>query len=108
LKHTSQTSVFKRATSHFFSAHPPNGLLAFFNPIGFGIGKIISSLALKLSDKLKSFGFHESKADASIFVFKTKTTIVYILVYVDDILINNRFKFRCNPYCNSIFTEQNS
>ena len=80
-------SVFKRTTSHFFSAHPPNGLLVFFNPIGFGIGKIVSSFVLELSDKLKSFGFHESKAGTSIFVFKTKTTVVYILLYVDDILI---------------------
>ena len=32
------------------------------------------------------FGFTDSKCDPSLFIYKTSSTITYILVYVDDII----------------------
>ena len=41
----------------------------------------------KLSTKLLSLGFCESKADTSLFVLQKFNYVIYILIYVDDILI---------------------
>jgi hypothetical protein len=40
----------------------------------------------RLSTKFHSMGFTTSKADTSLFIYKTKNTTVYVLVYVDDII----------------------
>jgi len=41
----------------------------------------------KLSTELRSLEFHESKANMSLFVFQSSNFVIYILIYVDDILI---------------------
>jgi hypothetical protein len=41
----------------------------------------------KLSSKLQSLGFVPSQADTSLFVFNDKRVIIYMLIYVDDIII---------------------
>lgn len=41
----------------------------------------------RLSSKLHSLGFHDSKADTSLFYFRHNDVIIYFLVYVDDIII---------------------
>ena len=40
-----------------------------------------------LSDKLFQLGFRSSKADTSLFVFHHGDVVIYMLVYVDDIVI---------------------
>lgn len=41
----------------------------------------------RLSEKLQSLGFIPSKADVSLFIYNAHSTAIYILVYVDDIII---------------------
>jgi histone deacetylase 1/2 len=41
----------------------------------------------KLSSKLQSLGFVPSQADTSLFVFGKKGVTIYMLIYVDDIII---------------------
>jgi hypothetical protein len=41
----------------------------------------------RLSTKFQSMGFTTSKANTSLFIYKTKNTTMYVLVYVDDIII---------------------
>jgi histone deacetylase 1/2 len=41
----------------------------------------------KLSTMLKTLGFKSSRCDPSLFIFSTPAATVYILVYVDDIII---------------------
>jgi hypothetical protein len=41
----------------------------------------------RLSSKLQSLGFIQSKADASLYVLKKKDVMIYVLVYVDDIIV---------------------
>jgi hypothetical protein len=41
----------------------------------------------RLSDKLIQLGFVGSKADTSLFLYRTETITMYLLIYVDDITI---------------------
>jgi hypothetical protein len=40
-----------------------------------------------LSDKLHELGFTSSKADTSLFIFSHEGVTIYMLVYVDDIIL---------------------
>lgn len=41
----------------------------------------------RLNDKLHHLDFHSSKADTSLFLFHHGDTTIYMLVYVDDIVL---------------------
>lgn len=41
----------------------------------------------RLSDKLHQLGFVSSKADTSLFIFDHAGVTIYLLVYVDDIVL---------------------
>jgi histone deacetylase 1/2 len=41
----------------------------------------------RLSNKLQTLGFTPSKADTSLFLFDKSGVIVYMLIYVDDIIV---------------------
>jgi hypothetical protein len=41
----------------------------------------------RLSDKLHSLGFTTSKADISLFLYKKGAITMFLLVYVDDIIV---------------------
>jgi hypothetical protein len=41
----------------------------------------------RLSNKLVTLGFHTSKADTSLFYFNKGSITVFVLVYVDDIIV---------------------
>ena len=41
----------------------------------------------KLKNALVQWGFHNSKSDSSLFIYKQKEDVLFVLVYVDDILI---------------------
>ena len=41
----------------------------------------------RLSDKLQQLGFQPSRSDMSLFFFRQGNTVIYLLVYVDDIVV---------------------
>lgn len=41
----------------------------------------------RLQSTLLQFGFHTSQCDPSLFIYKKDKNVVYLLVYVDDIII---------------------
>ena len=43
----------------------------------------------RLSTKLLELGFHGSRSDSSLFIYKSKSLTMYILIYVDDIIITS-------------------
>jgi hypothetical protein len=51
----------------------------------------------KLSNKLVSMGFSASKADTSLFIFKSPQAVIYFLIYVDDIIITGPNKSLLHP-----------
>lgn len=46
---------------------------------------------------LQSLGFQSSKSDKFLFIWQSGTYTMYILVYVDDILITGSHTFRSEP-----------
>ena len=46
----------------------------------------------RLKNTLVDWGFSHSKCDTSLFFFKSHNKVLFILVYVDDILITNNDK----------------
>jgi len=48
--------------------------------------KVIYCLS-RLSDKLIQLGFVGSKADSSLFIYRTQTITMFLLIYVNDIII---------------------
>lgn len=53
----------------------------------YGLKQAPRTWYLELSKFLLSFGFHKSRADASLFVYYSSDVIVYFLVYVDDTIL---------------------
>ena len=53
----------------------------------YGLRQAPRSWFSKLSTKLQTMGFRESKADTSLFILQKFNSVIYILIYVDDILI---------------------
>lgn len=43
----------------------------------------------KLSSRLYEYGFLPSKADPSLFVYSSHSVMIYVLVYVDDIIVTS-------------------
>ncbi|KAF5481944.1 hypothetical protein F2P56_002554 [Juglans regia] len=43
----------------------------------------------RLSSCLLQLGFHASKADSSLFIFHARSTTIFILIYVDDIIVTS-------------------
>lgn len=41
----------------------------------------------KLTDRLLSLSFHGSRSDASLFILQTNSAFIYVLIYVDDIIV---------------------
>jgi hypothetical protein len=42
-----------------------------------------------LSTRLIELGFHCSKSDSSLFIFRSSTEVIFVLIYVDDIIITS-------------------
>ncbi|KAK9144280.1 hypothetical protein Sjap_004183 [Stephania japonica] len=58
----------------------------------------------KLKSTLVSWGFRNSKADNSLFVFRSESTVLYILVYVDDIIVTGSQISSIQSFINKLHT----
>jgi len=70
----------------------------------YGLHQAPRSWFFKLSTKLLSLGFRESKADPSLFVLQKFNYVIYILIYVDDILITGSSASVINNFIHSLQT----
>jgi histone deacetylase 1/2 len=50
----------------------------------------------RLSDRLQQLGFAPSTADTSLFIFRRRDLTIYMLVYVDDIVIASSSQVACD------------
>lgn len=53
----------------------------------YGLKQAPRALFTKLKSYLTTHGFRACNSDTSLFVHKSRTTIIYIFVYVDDLII---------------------
>jgi hypothetical protein len=53
----------------------------------YGLKQALRAWYARLSAKLLQLGFKVSKADNSLFYFQNKEVTIYMLVYVDDIIV---------------------
>jgi hypothetical protein len=53
----------------------------------YGLKQAPRALFSQLSSKLIDLGFSPSKADVSLFIFNKEGVQIYMLIYVDDIII---------------------
>lgn len=59
----------------------------------------------RLSDFLSSHGFTASRSDASLFVYRNGKTRVYILIYVDDIIITSNYPPQIKQLISTLHSE---
>ncbi|KAL3819930.1 hypothetical protein ACJIZ3_005835 [Penstemon smallii] len=81
-----QEDVFMSQPPGYIHPQYPNHVCKLHKSL-YGLRQAPRAWFSKLSDKLKSLGFQESKADTSLFIFRKSAIIIFILIYVDDILI---------------------
>jgi hypothetical protein len=53
----------------------------------YGLKQALRAWFSRLSTKLLQLGFVGSKVDTSLFIYRTKDVTMYLLIYVDDIII---------------------
>jgi hypothetical protein len=70
--------------------HPqfPNHVCKFQKAI-YGLKQAPRAWFSRLSSRLIALGFHGSKSDTSLFICRTPIFTIYVLIYVDDIIITS-------------------
>lgn len=69
-----------------FSASSPNKVCKLRKSL-YGLRQAPRCWFAKLSASLKDFGFKQNYSDYSLFTLKKGSSIIYVLVYVDDLII---------------------
>jgi Reverse transcriptase (RNA-dependent DNA polymerase) len=76
----------------FQDAQAPNHVCKLHKSL-YGLKQSPRAWYQKLRDILLGLGFVTSTSDPSLFIFQRNNTIIYLLIYVDDLVItgNNNF-----------------
>lgn len=69
--------------------HSDRSLVCRLNKALYGLKQAPRAWFHKLTSALEKYGFTYSKCDNSLFICKTKTYTMFVLVYVDDILVTS-------------------
>jgi hypothetical protein len=56
----------------------------------------------RLSSRLIAFGFHGSRSDSSLFIYNKASVIMYVLIYVDDIILTGSHSAAITDLLNSL------
>jgi hypothetical protein len=70
-----------------FMRQPPGYFDCKLDKALYGLKQAPRAWYARLSSKLHSLGFKPSKADVSLFVYNKGGVVIYLLIYVDDIII---------------------
>jgi histone deacetylase 1/2 len=58
-----------------------------------------------LSSQLRYLGFIASKADTSLFIYNKATTVIFVLIYVDDIIVASSSQSATNALLHDLSSE---
>ncbi|KAM0037798.1 putative RNA-directed DNA polymerase [Helianthus debilis subsp. tardiflorus] len=81
-----QETVYMRQPPGFVDQTKPDHVCLLHKSL-YGLKQAPRAWFTKLSMALLQLGFHGSKTDPSLFILNSSGTLVYLLVYVDDIII---------------------
>jgi hypothetical protein len=81
----SETIFCSQPTSFADPAGPD--LVCRLNKSLYGLKQALRAWYSRFATYLKSLGFIEAKSDTSLFIFRHRTDTVYLLLYVDDIIL---------------------
>lgn len=79
--------VYMSQPPGYESSQVPSNYICKLNKALYGLKQAPRAWHSRLTDKLLSLGFSPSQADASLFVLKQNSLTMYMLIYVDDIII---------------------
>ncbi|KAF5785164.1 putative RNA-directed DNA polymerase [Helianthus annuus] len=83
---TLQETVYMKQPPGFVDPQRPNHVCLLHKSL-YGLKQAPRAWFTRLSTALQQLGFHGSKTDPSLFILNSRGSVVYILVYVDDIII---------------------
>ncbi|KAM0012969.1 putative RNA-directed DNA polymerase [Helianthus debilis subsp. tardiflorus] len=96
-------TIFMKQPPGFEDPSKPNHVCRLHRSL-YGLKQVPRAWFHRLSTVLQQLGFYGSKTDPSLFILKAGATLVYILVYVDDIIITGNN----NSTIDSIIKQLNS
>lgn len=70
----------------FVNPDCPNHVCKLKNII-YGLKQAPRTWFAKLTDRLLALGFQSSRLDSSLFVLHTSSNFIYVLIYMDDIIV---------------------
>ena len=88
LQGTLSEDVYMKQPQGFIDKDKPNHVCKLWKAI-YGLKQAPRACYHELRQFLLSYGFHNTYVDTSLFVFNNNGTILYLLVYVDDIIITS-------------------
>ena len=95
--------VYMQQPPGFEDAHHPSHVCKLQRSI-YGLKQSPRAWYARLSQRLSQLGFVPSKADASLFIFSHGAIQIYMLVYVDDIVIAGSTPTVVDRLVQSLFT----
>ena len=81
-----EEEVYMRQPPGFEDAKFPNYVCRLDKAI-YGLKQAPRAWYSRLSSKLFDLGFKASKSDALLFIYSMSNTIIFMLIYVDDIIV---------------------
>jgi hypothetical protein len=81
-----EEEVYMKQSSDFVSKEFPSYHCK-LDKVLYGLKQAPRAWYSRLSDKLQSLGFFPSKADVSLFYYQKGSVIIFLLIYVDDIIV---------------------
>jgi hypothetical protein len=83
---TLNETIFCSQPTSFADPAGPD-LVCRLNKSLYGLKQALRAWYSRFATYLKSLGFIEAKSDTSLFIFRHRTDTVYLLIYVDDIIL---------------------
>ena len=83
-----EEEVYMKQPPGFEDSQPPH-LICKLDKTLYGLKQAPRAWFARLSTKLHQLGFIPSKADTSLFLFNKSGVVIYLLIYVDDIIVTS-------------------
>ena len=87
-----------------FVDHTTPGFICKLRKAIYGLKQAPRAWYQELKQFLLTTGFHNSLADISLFIFKQHASLIYLLVYVDDIIVTGNDEAAVNQFISCLAT----